>query len=113
MSQFCVHVAGAWVEPVSVLRSGLCVRQQVIVCVHRRALSVESVSVLGSGVRPHQQVVRAEPMSELQSVWHRSWFQVSAELMSALGLGWLWMKRRDPGVLVALTVDRGQDACLV
>lgn len=101
------------VEPVSVLRSGLCVRQQVVVCVHRRALSVESVSVLGSSVRPHQQVVRAEPVSELQSVWHRSWFQVSAELMSALGLGWLWMKRRDPGVLVALTVDRGQDACLV
>ena len=40
----------------------------------RQAFSVEFVSVLGSGLRPHQQVVRAEPVSELRSVWHRAWF---------------------------------------
>lgn len=73
-----------------------------------------SVSELGSGLCPHRQVVRAgasvgAPVSVAQIGDSRlvlSW-------MSVLGLGWLWMKRHDPRVLVALTVDRGQDACLV
>ncbi|XP_043293116.1 collagen alpha-1(I) chain-like [Cervus canadensis] len=78
-----------------------------------QVLGIELVCVLGSGLCPHRQGLRAEPVSERRSVGHRSWFSVRAELMSALGLGWLWMKRHDPGVWVALTVDRGQDACLV
>lgn len=78
-----------------------------------QVLGVELVCVLGSGLCPHRHGVRAEPVSEHRSVGHRSWFSVCAELMSALGLGWLWTKRLDPGVWVALTVDRGQDACLV